>query len=270
MTIYVSLLVIMVFIDTHTHLYLDAFDQDREQVIRAALDRQVNIMLLPNIDRSSISSMHLLCSQYPGICLPMIGLHPTSVKGDHMEEMQAIEDYIENQRYVAIGEMGMDLYWDRTYEKEQEQVFRRQVRLALDHHLPIVIHSRNAVDRIIALLKEEWDSRLTGVFHCFSGSLSQAVQITEMGLYLGIGGVLTFPKSNLDQVARQIGLEYLLLETDAPFLAPVPYRGKRNESAYLPLIAARLADVKGITVDEVAEVTTANARKLFNIDSTIL
>lgn len=259
----------MTFIDTHSHLYLQQFDSDRDQIVRAALDRQVNIMLLPNIDRSSVGSMHRMCSQYPGICLPMMGLHPTSVKSDYAEQMEVIEKCIENQQYVAVGETGLDFYWDRTFEQEQEEVFRRQISMALAHSLPVVIHSRNSADRIIEILKEEWDDRLAGVFHCFSGSLAQARQITGMGFYLGIGGVLTFQKSGLEQVIRETPLEYLLLETDAPYLAPVPYRGKRNESAYLPLIAARLADVKGITVEEVAEITTANAKKLFQLDSFI-
>lgn len=259
----------MTFVDTHTHLYLQQFDNDRDQVVRAALDRQVNMMLLPNIDRFSAGSLHLMCSQYPGICLPMMGLHPTSVKGDYAEHLEAIEKWMANQHYVAVGEIGLDFYWDRTFEQEQEEAFRRQILMALDHNLPVVIHSRNSADRIIEILKEEWDDRLAGVFHCFGGSLAQARQITGMGFYLGIGGVLTFQKSGLEQVIREISLDYMLLETDAPFLAPVPYRGKRNESAFLPLIAARLADVKGITVEEVAGVTTVNARKLFQLDSSI-
>lgn len=258
----------MTFIDTHTHLYLPEFDDDREQVVRAALDRQVNIMLLPNIDRHSVSSMLRMCSQFPGICLPMMGLHPTSVKSDYMDQMEAVEHSFDDQHYVAVGEIGLDFYWDRTFVKEQEEVFRLQISLSLAHRRPLVIHSRNSTDRIIEILKEEWDDRLTGVFHCFSGSLAQAQQVTGMGFYLGIGGVLTFQKSGLEQVVRATPLEHLLLETDAPFLASVPYRGKRNESAYLPLIAARLADVKGISVEEVAEVTTANAVRLFRLDGT--
>ena len=257
----------MTFIDTHTHLYLQQFDNDREQVVRTAMDRQVNIMLLPNIDRHSVSSMHLMCTRYPGVCFPMMGLHPTSVKSDYADQMEVIEKYFDAQHYVAVGEIGLDFYWDRTFVKEQEEIFRRQISLSLAHRLPVVIHSRNSADRIIEVLHEEWDDRLTGVFHCFSGSLAQAQQVTGMGFFLGIGGVLTFQRSGLEQVVRETPLEHLLLETDAPFLAPVPYRGKRNESAYLPLIAARLADVKGITVEEVAEVTTVNARRLFRLES---
>ncbi len=256
----------MTFIDTHTHLYLESFDQDREQVIQAAMDHHVRTMLLPNIDRTSIESMHALCAQYPGVCLPMMGLHPTSVKNNYREEMQVIEKWLENKTYLAIGEIGMDLYWDKTYEQEQEWVFRHQIGLALKHELPIVIHSRQSIDRIINVLKDLWDDRLKGVFHCFSGSLSQACQIIEMGFYLGIGGVITFQKSGLAQVVNQVALEYLMLETDSPFLAPVPHRGKRNESAYLPLIAGRLAEIKETTVGHVAEVTTNNARELFTLD----
>ena len=259
----------MTFIDTHTHLYLDAFDQDRDQVIQSALGNQVKIMLLPNIDSESVDSLHRLCDRYPGICLPMMGLHPTSVNASFEEEMQKIEKQFGQRPYVAVGETGMDLYWDRTFEREQEQAFRHQISLALANHLPVVIHSRNAAGRIIEILEDYRESRLTGVFHCFSGSLSQARQIIGMGFYLGIGGVLTFKKSGLEEVVRQAGLEHLVLETDAPFLAPVPYRGKRNESAWLPLIAEKLAEVTGTTPEHIAEVTTANAQKLFALDQNI-
>lgn len=266
---YVSLPAQMTFIDTHTHLYLDAFDHDRDQVIQSALEKQVSLLLLPNIDSGSIDSLHRLCSRYPGICLPMMGLHPTSVNDSYEEEMQRISTCFKHQSYVAVGETGMDLYWDRTYEREQELVFREQISLALAHHLPVVIHSRNSIDRIVEILKDYQGSGISGVFHCFSGSLLQARQIIEMGFYLGIGGVLTFQKSSLASVVSQVSIEHILLETDSPFLAPVPYRGKRNESAHLPLIAEKLAEVKGTTAEHVAEVTTANARMLFGLDQNV-
>ncbi|MBP6979352.1 MAG: TatD family hydrolase [Bacteroidales bacterium] len=260
----------MTFTDTHTHLYLDAFDHDRDQVIQSALEKHVEVMLLPNIDRSSIDSMQQLCSRYPGICLPMMGLHPTSVNGTYEEELQMIDKCLEHPSYVAVGEIGMDLYWDHTYQREQELVFRHQISLALEKHLPVVIHSRNAIDRIIEILQDYRDSGLTGVFHCFSGSLYQARQIIEMGFYLGIGGVLTFQKSGLAHVVSQVDLEHILLETDSPFLAPVPYRGKRNESAYLPLVAEKLAEIRGTTTADVAGITTANARKLFALERNVV
>lgn len=255
----------MKLIDTHTHLYLDTFDPDRPQVIRAAMGNGVERMLLPNIDSSTIESMHAVCSQFPEVCLPMIGLHPTSVGPDYQEELERLEAELEKTRYIAVGEIGIDLYWDRTFEKEQEQAFRHQIALALEHELPIVIHSRQSIDRILSVLTEMDDLRPRGVFHCFSGSLSQAIQIIDLGFYLGIGGVLTFNKSTLAGVVRHVGLEHLLLETDAPFLAPDPFRGKRNESAYLPLIARKLAEVTDTSVETVASVTTANARELFHI-----
>lgn len=257
----------MNFIDTHTHLYLDAFDPDRLKVIRAAIDNGVERMLLPNIDSTTIENMHAVCSQFPGVCLPMIGLHPTSVRSNYQEELDRMEAELAKKTYIAVGEIGIDLYWDQTFEKEQEQAFRYQIALALAHDLPIVIHSRQSIDRILSVLTEMDDRRLKGVFHCFSGSLSQANQVINLGFYLGIGGVLTFKKSTLAGVVRQVGLKHLLLETDAPFLAPDPYRGKRNESAHLPIIARKLAEVTDTSVETVASVTTANAQELFHIQT---
>jgi TatD DNase family protein len=256
----------MIFIDTHTHLYLDAFDRDRAQAIESALSQGVQAMLLPNIDSSTIEAMQSLSRAWPGHCYSMMGLHPTSVKADYERELQIVEEQLDQEQFVAVGEIGIDLYWDRTYEREQETAFRRQVELALHFDLPVVIHSRNSIDRIITLLQEINNPSLKGVFHCFGGSTGQAEQITGMGFYLGIGGVLTYPKSGLGRAIEPIGLRHLLLETDAPFLPPVPYRGQRNESAYIPLIAKHLSELFKTDMSEVAEMTTANAKQLFKLN----
>jgi TatD DNase family protein len=255
----------MNFIDTHTHLYLDAFDADRDLVITAAIERGVGFMLLPNIDSTSVGPMMSVCKAFPETCFPMMGLHPTSVKANYADELAHVETLLSPERFIAVGEIGIDLYWDRTYEREQEEVFRKQIELALKYALPVVIHSRNSTDRIIDILNDIGNPLLRGVFHCFSGSPDQAHQIIEMGFYLGIGGVLTYPKSGLAGVVLQTGLKHLLLETDAPFLAPVPYRGKRNESAYVVLVAQHLAELLKTDIKTVAEITTANAVDLFNL-----
>jgi len=255
----------MFLIDTHTHLYLDAFNEDRDSVVERAIDHDIQIMLLPNIDSTSIDSMHALCQQFPKNCFPMMGLHPTSVKENWIEEMETVEYLLGQKRYVAVGETGIDLYWDNTFVKEQEIVFRKQVDLAIKYDLPIVIHSRESIDILISILEDYNNTGLRGVFHCFTGTIEQAEKIIEMDFLLGIGGVLTFKNSILDQIIKNIDLSYIVLETDAPFLAPVPYRGKRNESAYIKLIAQRLAEVKNINIEDIAQVTTYNARELFNI-----
>jgi len=255
----------MFLIDTHTHLYLDAFNEDRDSVVERAIDHDIQIMLLPNIDSTSIDSMHALCQQFPKNCFPMMGLHPTSVKENWIEEMETVEYLLGQKRYVAVGETGIDLYWDNTFVKEQEIVFRKQVDLAIKYDLPIVIHSRESIDILISILEDYNNTGLRGVFHCFTGTIEQAEKIIEMDFLLGIGGVLTFKNSILDQIIKNIDLSYIVLETDAPFLAPVPYRGKRNESAYIKLIAQRLAEVKNINIEDIAQATTYNARELFNI-----
>ena len=253
----------MILCDTHSHLYLKEFKNDLDQVIDNAIGNDVRYIMLPNIDNSSIRDMLDVCDRYPAICYPMMGLHPTSVRSNYEEEFRKIEDQLFNYDFCAIGEIGIDLYWDKTYEKEQELVFRRQVELARHMNLPIVIHSRNSINRIIEILSEMNVGGVSGVFHCFSGNKKQADRIIELGFKLGIGGVVTFKNSGLEQVVEQTDLEHLLLETDAPFLAPAPYRGKRNESAYIRIIAEKIAEIKKLPLVTVAEVTTSNALKLF-------
>ena len=252
-------------IDTHAHLYLEQFDHDRHKVVENAVSHDVKIMLLPNIDKDSIDPMMELCREFPGHCFPMMGLHPTSVKPDYQEQLELVKAWLEKEKFYAVGEMGIDLYWDKTFFHEQQEAFRVQVALALKYDLPVVIHSRESFGELFELLEETWKPGLKGVFHCFSGNLAQAEHIIALGFHLGIGGVLTYKNSGLPEVIEKISLEHLLLETDAPFLAPVPYRGKRNESAYIPDIAKRIAEIKKVSLEEVASVTTENAKKLFNL-----
>lgn len=253
----------MILTDSHTHLYLEQFDADRNDVIRKAIEQDVRYMILPNIDKDSIGPMMQLVNDFPENCFPMMGLHPTSVKEDYGVHLEAIREWLQKDKFYAIGEMGIDLYWDKTYFAEQQEAFRIQVGLALEYGLPLVIHSRNSFDEIFKLLDEENKPGLKGVFHCFTGNLEQARHIIGMGFMLGIGGVLTYKNSVLAEVLEQIPMEYILLETDAPFLAPVPHRGKRNESAFVVEVAKKLAEIKGLGLEEVAEMTTGNALKLF-------
>lgn len=255
----------MFLIDTHTHLYLEEFDTDRHEMVERAIQQGVNKMLLPNIDSGSIDGMLELCQAFPENCLPMMGLHPTSVKENFEEELKIVDEWLEKQKFYAIGETGIDLYWDKTHQKEQELAFVHQINLAKKHKLPIVIHSRNSFDELIAILENHIEPDLTGVFHCFTGNLDQAEKIINMGFMLGIGGVITFKNSGLDKVVDELTLDHIILETDAPFLAPVPYRGKRNESAYTKIITQKISEIKNITMDAVAEITSANASRLFKI-----
>ena len=254
----------MIYIDTHTHLYLNAFDDDRHEAVKRAIQKGVQYMLLPNIDSGSVEPMHRLCEAFPSNCFPMMGLHPTSVKENWQQELELAEKNLKNGGYCAVGEVGLDFYWDLTFRKEQETVFRRQIKLALELRLPLVIHSRKSMDEIIMIIKEMNAPGLTGIFHCFSGSPEQARRIVELGFKLGIGGVVSFPKSKLAATIHQIGIDHLVLETDAPFISPVPYRGKRNESAYIPIIAAHVAEACGITIIEAASITSKNALQVFN------
>ncbi len=255
----------MILTDTHTHLYLDNFNEDREQTIKKAIDQNVKYMFLPNIDSDSIEDMLNLCRLFPNNCFPMIGLHPTSVKDNYKEELSVVDRWLSTSEFIAIGETGIDLYWDKTHAKEQEIAFRHQIELALLHKLPIVIHSRNSIDRIIDIVNDPSYNELQGVFHCFPGTLEHANTIIELGYKIGIGGVVTFKNSNLKDVIEHISLEHILLETDSPFLAPAPHRGKRNESAYINIIAKRIAEIRGISLETVAKITTQNSIELFNL-----
>lgn len=253
----------MIITDTHTHLYLKDFDNDRNQVIENAIDAGVKYMLLPNIDSKSIDGMIAICDSFPTNCFSMMGLHPTSVDANYLMELEVIEQWLSKRKFVAIGEIGIDLYWDKTYKDEQIHAFKFQIELAKKYDLPIVIHSRESMTEIISVLEEVHFDNLRGVFHCFNGTLIEAKRIIEMGFLLGIGGVITFKNSGLDQIVSVIDLAKIVLETDSPYLTPVPFRGKRNESAYTTFVNKKVSEIKGITVEEVAEITSDNARKLF-------
>ena len=256
----------MTFIDTHSHIYLSDFNEDRSKIIDKAINVGVQKILLPNVDSSTIDSMLRLCKAYPENCFPMIGLHPTSVKENVEDELAILEKLLKEKTFIAIGEIGIDLFWDKSFVHEQEEAFKIQVALAKKYKLPIVIHSRDSFDELFSLLDEINTPELKGVFHCFTGTKKQALKITnEYNFKLGIGGVITFKNSGLEEQIKNIGLEHFILETDAPYLAPVPYRGKRNEPSYIPLIAKKLAEIKGVTINEIAEITTQNAKELFNL-----
>lgn len=259
----------MTLIDTHCHLYDEAFDADREAALQRALDAGVECMLLPDIDSQSTPRLEALTAAHPLRFRPMAGLHPTSVKEDFERELALVQERLFGReapgRYVAVGEIGMDLYWDRTFEDEQREALRRQMRWADELDLPVCLHIRKAHNEVFGLLRDLGRRRYRGVMHCFGGSVQEALRAVEMGFHLGIGGVVTFKNATMADVVQAVPLERLLLETDAPYLSPVPHRGQRNESAYLPLVAQRIADLRGISSDEVAEVTTASARALFGL-----
>jgi len=254
----------MQFIDTHCHLYLDEFKDDIAEVMKRSMDAGVSKFFLPNVDAESEQAMFDLERDYQGIVFAMMGLHPCSVKENWEEELNGVENWLSKRKFAGIGEIGLDYYWDRSFDKEQAIAFDRQINWSRDLSLPIVIHSRDSMDECIKMVGARQDGRLRGIFHCFTGNAEQANQIIDLGFYLGIGGVVTYKNGGLDRVLDKIAIEKLVLETDAPYLSPVPYRGKRNESSYIPIIAQRVADILKITVEEVAAVTTANAKLIFN------
>jgi TatD DNase family protein len=256
----------MFFIDTHTHLFSPSFDEDRTAVVERALKARVEILLLPNIDLESIEPLYDLCNQFPQNCLPMMGLHPGSVDENWEMNLEIIRNNLFERKNFAVGEIGMDLYWDKTFQNEQAEAFRKQIAWAKELALPIVIHAREAFDEIFEIVDELNDERLTGVFHCFTGTVDQAKRIQNYGGFkIGIGGVLTYKKAELDLVLKEIDLSEMILETDSPYLPPTPHRGKRNESAYLLHIAEKLADVKECTLKVIADTTTATAKELFKL-----
>jgi TatD DNase family protein len=255
----------MQLIDTHTHLYLPEFDTDRDEVVSRAVGNGIMKMLLPNIDLQSVDQMLSAVNRYPGICLPMTGLHPTSVKSDYAAQLDRLEKLFDKQRFIAIGEIGIDLYWDKSLLKEQIISFRRQIAFAYDYSLPVVIHSREAFPEVFSILDEFKGKKLKGVFHAFTGSAEDAEKAIDLGFKLGIGGIVTFKNSGLDRIVSETSPENLILETDSPYLAPVPYRGKRNESAYLSIINRKLADIFGIKEEEMASITYSNSVSLFNL-----
>jgi len=255
----------MKFIDTHTHLYLEQFDEDRDQVVERALKQGVETMLLPNIDADSVAPLWKLVDAYPNHFYPMAGLHPSSVGEDYKIQLQRVEQDLNERKYIAVGEIGIDLYWDKTFEKQQKEALIFQFDLAIHHDLPVVIHSRDSFDEIIEVIDAFDNPDLKGVFHCFTGTESQAKMIIDRGFLLGIGGVYTFKNSDLRKELQNIDIENIVLETDAPYLTPAPYRGKRNESAYVYYVAQRMAEEYKKSMHEIAEITSANARKLFKI-----
>jgi TatD DNase family protein len=251
--------------DTHIHLYAEEFIADRNFLISDAVNKGITKFFLPNIDSSSFSGLYKVCDDFPENCLPMMGLHPCSVKENYKEELAKVEAQFDKRKFYAIGEIGIDLYWDKTFVKEQEDVFTIQIQWASEKKLPIVIHSRNSTDEIIKILKNFMHLNLSGIFHCFSGNIEQANEIIEMGFFLGIGGVVTFKNSGLDKVLEKINLENIVLETDAPYLAPVPFRGKRNEPAYILNVLKKIAEIKNVSETDVAVITSANAANVFGV-----
>jgi TatD DNase family protein len=251
------------FVDTHAHLYSEDFNVDRDDMLRRCNEAGVTRIYMPNVDHASIDGMMELESRSNGQCIAMMGLHPCSVKKDFQRELYLVEDWLSKRKFSAVGEIGTDLYWDKTLWEEQQEAFTIQVNWAKQYQLPIVIHCRESIDQTIELVEKLRDDKLTGIFHCFSGNVEQAKRIVSMGFLLGIGGVATFKNGGLDKVLPDIDLKHLVLETDSPYLAPVPHRGKRNEPAYIPLIVKRIAEIKNTSVEEVRKHTTQNALVLF-------
>jgi TatD DNase family protein len=253
----------MNWIDTHAHLYGEEFSADRTAIVERALAAGVSRLYLPNIDSNTIEGMLALEDQFPENCFAMMGVHPCYINDNVEQELAVVKEWLAKRPFKAIGEIGLDFYWDTTYREQQYQAFRSQLELSREYSLPVAIHSRESTRECIDEVKALQDGRLSGVFHCFSGTLEEAKEIIDLGFYLGIGGVVTFKKSGLDKILEDIDMQYIVLETDAPYLAPVPYRGKRNESAYIPLIGEKIADVKNLKIADVAAITTNNALKLF-------
>ncbi len=257
---------VMTFIDTHTHLYSKEFNEDRSEVIRQAIELGVNQFFLPNIDLESVPGMLALQKEFPKVCYPMLGLHPCSVDHNFKKVLSKIEQLAQSTDIIAIGEIGIDLFWDKQFLNQQIEAFKMQIKWAKALKLPIVIHVRDAFNEVFEVMDELNDDSLTGVFHCFTGTPDQAKKILNYGQFkLGIGGVVTFKNSGLDEVVNEIGLEHLVLETDSPYLAPAPNRGKRNESTYIPIIAQKLADIYGQNIQTIAEITTKNALSIFKL-----
>ena len=255
----------MQIIDTHTHLYLEQFKEDIDKVISRAKENGISKFIFPAIDSSHFQKMHNLKNKYPENIYLMTGLHPTDVKENYKEELDFVTKTLKNHNYVAIGEIGIDLYWDKSFLKQQQEAFRFQIRLAIKNDLPIVIHCREAFDEIFEILNQENCDTLRGVFHCFTGDLNQAKKAISLGFLLGIGGVVTFKNGGIDQFLNQIDLKHIVLETDSPYLAPVPYRGKRNESSYVIYVLEKLSELYKIPKKEIASVTTNNAKKMFSL-----
>ncbi|GLO59534.1 TatD family hydrolase [Vibrio sp. MACH09] len=252
-------------IDTHAHIYAEEFNNDRQEVVMRALQQGVNTILMPNIDLNSIDPMLATEAQYPEICRSMMGLHPCYVNEEVDQVLSRIYSWFDKHSFIAVGEIGIDLYWDKTFRAEQEKAFITQLGWAKEMDLPVVIHTRDSIEETLTLLKNEQDGSLSGVFHCFGGTIEEAKAIVDLGFHLGIGGVSTFKNGGMDKVLPQLDIKSLILETDCPYLAPVPHRGKRNEPAYTALVANRIAELNGFTLEEVDQRTTANAKTLFKL-----
>lgn len=256
---------IMIITDTHTHLYSEAFDEDRDEVIREAIENDIGRFFIPAIDSEYTQSMYELEKKYPDHIFLMMGLHPTHVKDNFEDELKHVEAEFQKRDFYAVGEIGIDLYWDRSTLEIQKKAFKRQIRLAKEYGLPIVIHCRDAFDEIFEVLEEEKDDKLYGIFHCFTGTHDQAKQALSYNMKLGIGGVVTFKNGGIDKFMDQIPLEKIVLETDSPYLAPKPYRGKRNDPVYILKVAEKLADIYGLSIEEIAKITTRNSKEIFGI-----
>jgi TatD DNase family protein len=250
-------------IDTHCHIYLEDFKSDINDIIRRAEAIGVKKFYLPGIDSATHQSMIDLSENFPSECIPMMGLHPCSVRENYKEELNIVSDWISKRQFAAIGEIGLDFYWDTSFKQQQIEAFNIQIKWALEKQLPIVIHSRNSLDECIGIVEQNQVGNLKGIFHCFSGTKEQAERIISLGFLLGIGGVVTYKNAGLAEVVSELPLEKMVLETDAPYLTPVPFRGKRNESSYLQYVVKKLAEVKGVSNEDVARITTSNAQNIF-------
>jgi TatD DNase family protein len=255
----------MKLIDTHTHIYLPEFDSDRDAAVNRALEKGIEKLLMPNIDISSIGAMLNTEAKFPGICHSMAGLHPTSVKEDYLDQLEKLEALWSEHKFIAIGEIGIDLYWDKTFIKEQIYSLRRQIVFAIEKRLPVVIHSRESFPEVFSVLDEFKGTGMKGVLHAFTGNARDAARAISLGFMIGIGGIVTFKNSGLDKVVNHLGPDHLILETDSPYLAPAPHRGQRNESSYISIINKRLAEILGTTEEEVAAITFDNSCRLFNL-----
>ncbi len=255
----------MTLIDTHTHLYLDEFKPQLTATVNRALAAGVQQMLLPAIDSTEHDNLLALMAKYPANCLGMMGLHPCYVKENVAEELAKVEALLAAHPFVAVGEIGLDFYWDKSFIDQQYEAFRRQLQLSKKYNIPVSIHSRNATDEAIAVVADLQDGGLSGVFHCFGGSVEQGQKIMDLGFYLGIGGVVTYKNAALAEVLKTLGTSRIVLETDAPYLSPVPYRGKRNEPAYLVPVVEKLGDIFGCSAETIADITSANAQNVFKI-----
>lgn len=253
-------------IDTHCHIYTSQFSEDVDLAIMNAMSQNVTKILMPNIDKASVTEMNRLAEKYPSVCYPMMAIHPCDVKEDFKEDLSYVDAELATGKYIAVGETGIDLYWEKKLIEQQKESFQAHLQFGKKYNLPVIIHIRDSFDEVFEVIEKEASDELNGIFHCFTGTIEVANRAIELGFSLGVGGVSTFKKSHLPEVLKQIDNKHLVLETDSPYLAPTPYRGSRNEPSYIPYIAQKLAEVKGLTIDEVAEFTTENAKRIFKLD----